>query len=69
VAQEKLREAMARAQQIGANILATPQQVARRFFLVRRDVNRGEGTGRIEDGQLARVATVGLDAITGPPRN
>ena len=46
VPQEKLREPMPRAQQIGADVLATAQEIARRFFLLGRNVNGGERARR-----------------------
>ena len=39
-AQQKFREAMPRAQQIRADVFATAQQIARRFFLLGRNVDR-----------------------------
>ena len=60
---------MPRAQQIGANVFATPQEIAGGFFLLGRNVNRGQRAGAIEDRELAGIAAIGLDAIAGPPRN
>ncbi|HEX2340293.1 MAG TPA: hypothetical protein VHI98_07430 [Vicinamibacterales bacterium] len=37
---------MARPKQIGSNVLATPQQITDRFFVFRRDVDRGEAPAR-----------------------
>src|SRR5438874_1226170 len=64
-----MREPMAGAQKIGADILATPEQVARRFFLIGRNMNRGQRAGAIEDGQLARIASIGFYPGAGPSRN
>lgn len=69
VAQEKFGEAVAGAEEIGADVFATPQQIARGFFLVGRNVNGGQRAGPIEDGQLARVATIGLNAVAGASGN
>ena len=44
-------------------VFATPQQIARGLFLVRRNVNRRQRAGPIENGQLPRVPTVRLHAI------
>ena len=60
---------MPRAQQIGADVFATAQEIARGFFLLGRNVNRGEGAGAIEDGELAGIAAIGFDAIAGPTGN
>jgi hypothetical protein len=54
---------MARAEQSGADLFATPQEIARGLFLVRGDMNRGERARAIEDRQLASSAPIGLDAI------
>lgn len=55
---------MSRAEQIGADILAAPQQIPRRFLLLGRNVNRGQRARAIEHGQVARVTAVGLNAVT-----
>jgi hypothetical protein len=60
---------MASAQQIGTDVLATAEQIARGFLLVGGNVNGGECAGAIEDGQMAGVATIGFDAVSGPSRN
>ena len=54
---------MAGAQQIGANVFATAQQIARGFFLLRRNVNGRQGAGAIEHRQLAGVAPIRFDPI------
>jgi hypothetical protein len=66
---QKLREAMASAQQVRADVLAAPQQIAHRFFLVRRDVDRRQGTRTVQDRELARVTPIRFDAITRTPRD
>ena len=60
---------MTRAQQIGSNVFPTAEQIARRLFLVARDMNRGERAGAIEHRELPRVTTVGFDAVTGTARD
>ena len=69
MAEEKFREAMAGAQEIGANVLATTQEIACRFFLLSGNVNRRQGAGAIEDGQLRGIAAVGFHAIARAARN
>jgi hypothetical protein len=54
---------MPRAEEIGANVLATPQQVARGFFLLGGNVNGGERPGPVEDRQVAGVTTIRFDPI------
>jgi len=44
--QEKLRQPVARAEQIGADVLATAQQVAGDLLLLGRDVDRGQRADR-----------------------
>jgi hypothetical protein len=66
VAEEELGEAVTRAQQIGANVLAAPQEIADCFLLVRGHVNRRQRSRAKQHGELPGVAPVGLDAITGP---
>jgi hypothetical protein len=62
-------EAMPRAEEIGADVFATAQQVAGRFFLLRGNVDGGQRSGAIEERQLNRVAAVGLDAVARPSGN
>ena len=69
VAEEKLREPVAGAQQIGANVLATPQQIPRGLFLLAGNVNCGQRAGAIEHGELTGIAPVGFDAIASAPRD
>jgi hypothetical protein len=69
MAQQKLRQPMAGAQQIGAHVFATPQQIPRRLFLVGRNMDRGERTGPIQDRQLPRIAAIGFDAIARTTRD
>ena len=60
---------MAGTEQIGADVFATAKEITGGFFLVGRDVDRGERTGAIEDGELTGIAAIGFDAIAGPARN
>ena len=60
---------MPRAEQIRADVLATAQQIAGGFFLVGRDVNRGQRAGAIQDRELRRIAAVRLDPIARAARN
>jgi hypothetical protein len=69
VAEEKFREAMASPQEIGANVLATAEEIARGFFLLAGNVNGRERAGTIEDGELPGVAPIGFDAIAGSAWN
>ena len=69
VAEQEFGEAVPGTQEIGADVLTTPQQIARGFFLLGRDVNRGEGASTKEDRELARIATIGFDAVAGPAWN
>ena len=45
MAQEEMREAMPRAEDIGADVLATAEQIAGGLFLLAGDVNRRERAG------------------------
>src|SRR6266566_3584743 len=69
VAQEKVREAMSGAEEIRADVFAAAQEIAHGLFELGRNVNRGEGAGAIEDGELARVTAIGFDAVTGTARD
>ena len=60
---------MAGPQQIGADVLTAAQQIADGFFLVGGHVNRCQRTRVIEHGEVTRIASIGLDTVTGPPRN
>ena len=57
------------AQQIRVDGFTTAQQVARGFFLLRRNVNGGQRSGPIEDRELARITSIRLDAIPRPSGN
>jgi hypothetical protein len=46
VAEEKFRQSMAGAQQIGADVFAVPQQITRGLLLLGGDVNRGQRAAR-----------------------
>ena len=69
VAEQEVREPMTRAQQVGPNVFPTAEQIARRLFLVARDMNRGQRAGAIEHRELPRVTTIGVDAVTGTARD
>ena len=60
---------MPRAEQVRPNVLTTTQEIAGGFFLLSRNVNGREGAGAIQNGELARIAAVRLDAIASAPRN
>ena len=69
VAEEEFRESVTRAEEIGADVFATAQEIARGLFLLGGNVNGGERAGAIEHGELAGIAAIGFDAIARPPRN
>src|SRR5688572_2113357 len=69
VAEQKVGEPMPRAEQVGANVFPAAQEIADGLFELRRNVDRGERVGAIEDGELAGIAPVGFDAISWPARN
>jgi len=69
MAEEEVREAMAGAQQIGADVFATAEEIAHGLFLIGGDVNRGEGAGTIQHGELAGVASIRFHAIPGAARD
>ena len=66
VPEEEFGEPMSGPEEIHANVLAAAEEITRRFFLLRGNVNRREGAGAVQDGELAGIAPVGLDAITWP---
>jgi hypothetical protein len=69
VTEEEFGEPVTSAEEIDANIFSAPKQVARGFFLLGGNVNRGERAGAKQNGQVVRIAAIGLDAIAGAPRN
>jgi hypothetical protein len=69
VAEQEFRESMAGAQQIGANVFATPQKIAGGFFLLGGNVNRGQRAGAEEDRQVSGIPAIRLDAVARPTRN
>ena len=69
VAEQEVRQAMPSAQEIGANIFTTAQEVARRLFLVAGNVNGGERPRPMEHRELTGIAAVGFDAIARSPGN
>ena len=60
---------MPRPEQVGADVFAAAQQIARRFFLLGRDVDGGERAGAIEERELRRIAAIGFNAVAGTARN
>ena len=60
---------MPRSQEIGADVFAASEQVARRFFLLGWDVDRGQGAGSIQNGELRRIAPVRFDPHARAARN
>ena len=69
MSQQKFRQTVARAEQVGADVLAAAQQVADRFLLVGRHMDRRQRAGPIEDRELARVAPIGRDAVARSTRD
>ena len=69
MAQEELREPVPRAQQIGADVLATAQQIPRGLLLLGRNVNGGQRAGAIQHRELAGIAAIGFDAIARAARD
>jgi hypothetical protein len=69
VTEQQCRQAMSGTQQIGAEGLAAPEQIPRRFLLVARNVDGGERASAIPHGELAGVPAVGLNAVSRAPRN
>ena len=57
---ERIWRAGAGAQQVRANVFAAAQEIARRFFLLGRNVNGGQRTGAMEHRELAGVAAIVL---------
>lgn len=60
---------MSSAQQIRADVFTAAEEITRRFSLVTGNVDRREGAGPMQDGELTGVAAISLDAITRAPRN
>jgi hypothetical protein len=69
VPQQEFREAVPGAQQIGPNVLAAPQQVARRLFVFGGDMDGGQRPRAIQNGELCGISTIRFDPHTGAPRN
>src|SRR5687767_12643078 len=67
--QQEFGEAMPRPQQIDADVLATAQQVADRFLLIRGDVNGGQRARPIQDRELTGITPVGLNPVAWSARN
>jgi hypothetical protein len=69
MAQQEFRESVSGSEEIGANVLATPQQIARGLFLLGRNVNRRQRAGSKQDRQLSCIATIRFDAVARAARN
>jgi hypothetical protein len=69
VPQPKLREAVTRAAHIGPDVLPAPEEITGGFFLLRENVNRREHARPIQDGELAGIAAIRLNAIAGAARD
>src|SRR5687768_12363855 len=67
--QQEFGEAMPRPQQIDADVLATAQQVADGFLLIRGDVNGGQRARPIQDRELTGITPVGLNPVAWSARN
>ncbi len=60
-----IRQAMPRAQEIGPDVFATPEEIARGFFLVGGDMNRRQGAAR--DTGIASCAASRRSVFTRSP--
>jgi hypothetical protein len=60
---------VALAHAVEPRLLAAADEIARRLALGRGDLDRREQAGRVQAGQLASVAGVGLDALARPGRD
>src|SRR4029453_11170118 len=69
VAEQEFRPAMTRSEPVSADVFATAEEIADRFFLLGRNVNGGERASAVEHRELAGVAAISFDAIAGPPGN
>jgi hypothetical protein len=52
---------MSRTEEVDSNIFAAPQEITCGFFLLRGNMNRGEGTSAKQNGELARITAIRLD--------
>jgi hypothetical protein len=68
VPEQELRQAMAGPEDVLTEVLAQPEQVADRFFVRRRDPDRGELAGPEQPAQLAGIAAIGLHPVAGLAR-
>jgi hypothetical protein len=62
-AQQELREAVPGAKEILFGGLSAAAQVTNRLLVRRGRVDLGEGARSEQQGELARVATIGLDTL------
>src|SRR5947208_272209 len=63
VAQQQLRDAVAQAGEIGADLLACAGEITSRLRLGRRDRDRSERPGEQQPHQQLCILAVGLDSI------
>jgi hypothetical protein len=63
MAQQEVRESVARPPQVGADVFSTPKQIACGLFLLGGNVNRSQRAGAIQHRELTGVPAIGLDAI------
>jgi hypothetical protein len=69
MAEEELREAMPRAEQISADVFTTSEEVPGGFFLLGRNVNRRERARSIQHREVRGIPAVGFDAIARTSRD
>jgi hypothetical protein len=60
---------MAGAEESRADVFPAPHEIARGFFLIDRDVNRGQRAAAEGDRQVRRISAVGLDPVARAARN
>ena len=63
VAEQDVGQTMPGAQEIGANVFAAAQEIARRLLLLGGNVDGGEGAGAIQDRELAGIAAIGFHPV------
>jgi len=69
VTEQEFGEAVPGAQEIGADVFATAEQIASRFLLRSRDMNGRQRAGAVEHREVTGIAAVGFDAIAGSAGN
>ena len=60
---------MSGAEEIGADVFATSEQITGGFFLLGGNVDGRERVGAIEHRELTGITAIRFDAIAGTPRN